>query len=261
MHEIIVLYTFLVLSVLISGVVKGGFGGGGAFVSTLILALVMPPAEAVSFMLLIFIFMDHIGMVIYRFKWRFRVVLPLMGYSIIGVMVGWLLFDFVDEGVIKLLMVFLVLFYWSSELLSKALRGSVTLLGSSGKGGKQRIFDLVCGVISGFSSFVANAGGPSVTIYLLSKNLSKSAYQGCSVIFFWWVNLIKLFPFISLGLYDRESIFMAIEMLPVAVVGMALGVYLHKRVSEKGFMIFLKLMLFLVSLKLLFDALLDLGIV
>jgi uncharacterized membrane protein YfcA len=255
MIEDLLWYGCLVVAVLVAGVAKGGFGGGGAFLSTLILALVMVPSQAVAVMLLIFVMMDQVNMVVYWGKWNFRATWTLMWSCVIGVALGWWVFDFVDEAVIKILMALTIVMFFMSFLL-ESLGGSswVKRLVMKKSGG------VICGVVGGFTSCIANAGGPPITMYFLGRGLSKTAFQGSTVLFFWWVNLVKLPAFVSLGLFPWENIKLSLMMIPIALLGLILGYSWHKKISELWYKRLIYVLLVGVFIKLSYDGLSGLGL-
>jgi uncharacterized membrane protein YfcA len=89
--------------------------------------------------------------------------------------------------------------------------------------------------ISGFTSFLANAGGPPFSIYLLALRLDKTVLVGTTAVFFAVVNFSKLLPFALLGLFTRTSLLTALMLSPIALVGTGLGLGLHRRLDAKVF--------------------------
>jgi len=114
------------------------------------------------------------------------------------------------------------------------------------------------GCISGFTSFVAHAGGPPLSIYLLPLRLDKSVLVGTSVVFFTIINIAKLIPYAWLGQLGSEHLMTSLVLLPLAPIGVQLGVYLHHRVNEELFYWLSYLLLGLIGIKLVSEALLPL---
>ncbi|POX37200.1 hypothetical protein C3486_29705, partial [Streptomyces sp. Ru73] len=85
------------------------------------------------------------------------------------------------------------------------------------------------GVLGGFTTMVANAGGPVMSLYLLSTGFKKLGFLGTSAWFFLIVNTGKL-PFSAgLGLIDGRSL-----LLDAALVLFVLpGAYLGKRCVDR----------------------------
>ena len=84
----------------------------------------------------------------------------------------------------------------------------------------------------GFTSFISHAGGPPASMYLLGVGLDKTTYQASTVLVFWWVNLIKLPAYVELGMLNRELVVPILILAPIAVAGVYLGVWAHRRVSD-----------------------------
>ncbi|GAA3745540.1 sulfite exporter TauE/SafE family protein [Streptomyces tremellae] len=79
------------------------------------------------------------------------------------------------------------------------------------------------GVLGGFTTMVANAGGPVMSLYLLSAGFAKWRFLGTAAWFFLVVNVSKL-PFsAALGLVDGHSLLLdaalAVFVLPGAYLG------------------------------------------
>ncbi|HEY7884186.1 MAG TPA: sulfite exporter TauE/SafE family protein, partial [Cellvibrionaceae bacterium] len=68
-------------------------------------------------------------------------------------------------------------------------------------------------------------------------------------------NFIKLVPYVALGQLDTSAFVTSLVLLPLAPIGVRLGVFLHHRVSERWFYGVCYLLLFIAGVKLLFDAL------
>ena len=58
---------------------------------------------------------------------------------------------------------------------------------------------VVAGTASGFTTFVAHAGGPPVAMYLLARGVPKTVFAGTNVAFFILANVLKLPSYVALG--------------------------------------------------------------
>ena len=113
--------------------------------------------------------------------------------------------------------------------------------------------------MAGFTSFVAHAGGPPVLIYLLPLRMEKMLLAGTTVVFFGVVNYVKLIPYFWLGQLNVANVSTSLMLAPLAPVGIWMGVWLTKRVSEKLFYRVSFFMLFMAGAKLLYDGMTGLG--
>ncbi|MEZ5448102.1 MAG: TSUP family transporter [Thiolinea sp.] len=70
------------------------------------------------------------------------------------------------------------------------------------------------------------------------------------------VNYVKLVPYALLGQFNTENLLLSLLMLPVAALGIWLGVKLHHRLPDQLFFRIAYTLLFLTGLKLTYEALL-----
>jgi uncharacterized membrane protein YfcA len=113
----------------------------------------------------------------------------------------------------------------------------------------------VCGALSGFTSFIANAGGPILQVYLLPQRMDKSLFVGTTVIYFFIINYVKLVPFAYLGLLSTENLTTSLVLLPLAPIGVWLGLRLHDLVSQGLFYRLMYVLTFAAGVKLIWDGL------
>jgi len=93
------------------------------------------------------------------------------------------------------------------------------------------------GVLGGFTTMVANAGGPVMSLYLLSAGFQKLGFLGTSAWFFLIVNTTKV-PFsVGLGLIDGRSllldVLLALFVFPGAIIGKACVNRINQRLFER----------------------------
>jgi uncharacterized membrane protein YfcA len=110
------------------------------------------------------------------------------------------------------------------------------------------------GTLAGFTSFVAHAGAPPFQMYVLPQRLEKLVYAGTTTILFAVVNAAKLIPYWALGQFSPANLKAAGFLLLPAIAATFVGVRLVKAVPELIFYRFVVISLFLVSLKLVYDA-------
>jgi uncharacterized protein len=106
---------------------------------------------------------------------------------------------------------------------------------------------------SGFTSFIAHAGGPPLQVYLLPQRLDKTTFVATTIVFFAAVNYVKLIPYWWLGQFTPSNLGTGVVLVPVAVGGVYLGMYLHHKISDAVFFRIVYVFVFLCGLKLLYD--------
>ena len=93
----------------------------------------------------------------------------------------------------------------------------------------------VCSTVAGFTSFCVHAGGTPTSIYLLPLRMKKEIYIGTRVIFFTFVNMIKLPFYVNLSMITLESFKQSMILFPLSVVGILIGYQILKYVEENLF--------------------------
>jgi uncharacterized membrane protein YfcA len=91
------------------------------------------------------------------------------------------------------------------------------------------------GVLGGFTTMVANAGGPVMSMYLLSAGFRKLGFLGTSAFFFLIVNVSKL-PFSAgLGLIDGRSLLLDLALVVFVVPGAFFGKWAVNKINQRLF--------------------------
>jgi hypothetical protein len=108
---------------------------------------------------------------------------------------------------------------------------------------------------SGFTSFVAHAGGPPINAYVIPLRLSPLHFTATMAYFFFVINLAKWLPYAWLGLLDGRNLATSLLLLPLAPLGVWLGVRIARRIEPVLFYRFIYAGMLLTGLKLVWDAL------
>ena len=91
------------------------------------------------------------------------------------------------------------------------------------------------GLATGFSSTVANAAGPVMSLYLLSKNLPKEQFVATGTWFFLVLNLAKVPVYVYHTLFSAESLTFDVMMIPLVLCGAFAGRWLVRVMPQKLF--------------------------
>ncbi len=239
-------YAIAVPAVVLMGMSKSGFGAGFGALVVPMMALVVPVPQAAAIMLPLLAVMDFLGL---RALWRQRDVAltrRLLPAGLLGVAVGALLFGALSAKVVAgmvggLTLLFLAIrLIWPPRVDAPATPHWLGFLYATS---------------SGFTSFVAHAGGPPIAFYLMPMRLPPVVYTATLAVFFTAVNLAKWLPYAWLGLIDRTNMLTSLVLMPLAPLGVWLGVTFVKRVSQTLFYRLINLGMLLTGCKLLFDGL------
>lgn len=233
-----------VVAVLITGISKGGFGGI-AILSVPLMALTISPLVAAGIMLPILLVMDGFSIWAWRKTWEKSYLLFMLPGALIGVVIGTVFAGELNDHVVRIV-VGLVAVGFSLYAILWTLRSRA--LKAAGKP-----WGVVAAIGSGFTSFVAHAGAPPYQAYMIPQGLEKKIYTGTSVIFFAVLNAVKILPYAYLGQLSAANITTSLILMPLAPVGVWLGVWLNGKVPQGRFYQILYGVVFVVGVKLLFD--------
>jgi uncharacterized protein len=241
-----VFYAVAVPAVLLLGLSKSGFLSGFGSLATPLLALTVPVPQAAAIMLPLLIVMDALNMkelFAQRDRALVRLLLPA---GLVGIVIGTLLFGVFSDKAVAGVVGGLTLLFLAQQLLFPPGQQGVTA---------SRPLGFVLGAASGFTSFVAHAGGPPIAAYVLPLRLVPVVASATMAVFFAAINWAKWVPYAWLGLIDVRNMVTALVLLPLAPVGVWLGVWLVRRVSNALFYRLAYAGMFLTGVKLLWDGL------
>ncbi len=239
-----------VFAVLLIGISKGGFAGSFVVLAVPLLSVFIDPRQAAGILLPLLIVMDFFAVKEYRHDADEIALKSLLIGAVVGITIGGLTFYLMNSDRVRIVVGALSLYFVGHYLYVKFLQKKISVPKKHNyfKGG-------FMGMAGGFTSFIAHAGSPPFLLYVLPLQLSKRKLLGTSVIFFMAVNLIKLIPYFILGQLAFNNLIISLYLLPLAPIGIRIGVYLQGRIPEKLFYSLCYISLFLVGIKLTYSGL------
>lgn len=237
------------LAAIFAGVSKGGFGSGAAFASVSMLALVLPPGQALGIMLPLLMLIDAVTLRPYWRRWSWPDTRTLLLSGILGTALGAALYTVADADLFRLLIGGISLGFVGWQFGTRAGLIRVCDRPLPGWAG------VLAGIVAGFTSFVSHAGGPVAAVFLLSQRLDKTTFQATTVLLFATLNVVKVVPYAYLGIFTAHTLMFDLFLAPFAILGAWLGVKAHWLVSERMFFAITYVALSLTGVKLIWDAL------
>ncbi len=249
MHMDAGFFAVAVPAVLIAGISKGGFGSGAAFASTPLLAMILTPGQALGVMLPLLMVMDLANLRPYWGQWDATAARLLVLGAVPGVALAAALYRYADPDIFRLL-IGLIAWVFVAFQIARGRGWIGPALRPPGPGA-----GLGAGLVTGFTSFVANAGGPPAAVYLLARGGGKTAFQATTVLVFWLINMLKFIPFLALGIASWQTARADLILTPVALAGAWLGIRAHRAVPERAFFALTYVLLVVTGGKFIWDAL------
>lgn len=239
-------YLLAVPAVILVGIGKGGFAGVG-LLSVPLMALAVPPMQAAAIMLPILMAQDLVGVWAFRRDFSMRDLKLLMPGGLLGLVAGYVFVREVPNGVILILvgMIATLFVAWQAARWGVG-KGSAASDAAAAPAA-------IWGTATGFTSFVANAGGPPFQVYMMPRRLPPRMFAGTSTLFFAVMNYLKFPAYVQLGLVTGENLLTSVALLPLAVASISAGVWLVRRVPAESFYRIVYGLTLAVGLKLVWD--------
>ena len=88
---------------------------------------------------------------------------------------------------------------------------------------------------------------------MLPQRLEKNTMIGTMVMFFFFINYVKLIPYSYLDLFTARNLMTSLILMPIAPLGIWMGYWLLHRLSEKLVYRILYVSLFILGVKMILE--------
>jgi uncharacterized membrane protein YfcA len=239
-------YAAAVPAVLLMGISKSGFGSGFGSLAVPVMALAIPVPQAAAIFMPILFAMDLMGLAAFRRHFDWALIRFLVPLGLVGTVIGALSFRSLDAKLVTgIVGVFTLLFLAQRLVFPPRADGAPP----------PKWAGVLLTITSGFTSFIAHAGGPPVNAYMIPMRLPPLVFTATMAAFFFVVNLSKWVPYAWLGLIDSRNMATSLALMPLAPVGVWAGVRLARRIEPRLFYRLVYVGMFLTGVKLVWDAL------
>lgn len=215
---------FAAVVIAIAYFVRGLAGFGSGLIAIPLLAFILPLTVAVPMVVLL----DYLASASHGVKHseliRWRDLLPLLPFSIVGVVLALYMYRQVDAILLSRgLGIFIILFAFYS-LLNLAPHH----IGS-------RLWAIPAGSLGGLIGTLFGTGGPFYVIYLKLRGLDKSDFRATYAMIFLLDGAGRLTGYLFTGFYNLDSLLLVAVSLPVMIVGMYIGGHIHANITQLTF--------------------------
>jgi len=238
-------YAVAIPAVLLMGVSKSGFGAGFGSLAVPLMALAVSVPQSVAIFMPILFLMDILGMAAFRKDFDLQLLKFLVPCGLVGIVIGALLFKLLPAHIVAGIVGIFTLLFLAQRLLFPPKADSAP---------PPRWLGAILTATSGFTSFIAHAGGPPINAYVIPLRLSPVKFTATMAFFFFVINLAKWIPYAWLGLLDMRNLATSLVLLPIAPFGVWFGVWLARRIDQLVFYRLIYLGMFLTGVKLVWDA-------
>jgi hypothetical protein len=208
------------------------------------IALMVPVPQAAAILMPVLLVMDLQGMHAFRGHFDKALLRFMLPFGLLGILIGLLLFKLLDARWVAGLVGVSTLAFLAQRLLWPPRPDSQP---------PPRWLGGILVACSGFTSFIAHAGGPPINAYVIPLKLRPLVFTATLSFFFFVINLSKWVPYAALGLLDMTNMATSLALLPLAPVGVWIGVRVAHRIQPELFYRLIYVGMFLTGLKLVWD--------
>lgn len=205
-------------------VVRGITGFGSGLIAIPLLALMLPLTVVVPVVGLL----DYSASLSHGLRHRqsiqWREILPLLPFTLTGVVTALYLFKTVD-----------------AELLAKVLGGFVltyavySLTGPDPQGGASRGWAAPAGSLGGMVGTLFGTGGPFYVIYLHLRGLGKASFRATAATIFLIDGASRIGGYFVSGFYSIDILLLVGAALPIMATALYAGGHIHTTIGQETF--------------------------
>jgi uncharacterized membrane protein YfcA len=204
--------------------------GGAAAVAVVLFAAVLPARESTGALLPLLIVGDVLAVALYRRHGSGATLLRILPGVLPGLLLGAWFVSVVDDRAMRLSIGAILVVMTSVQLVQ---RGRTRAADPPPE--PHLLLSIAVGVLAGFATMAANAGGPVMTLYLILAGLPMLSMLGTGAWFFLSVNLAKVPLSTGLGLISWSSLAMDALLVPALLAGGLVGALTVRRIGQRAF--------------------------
>ncbi len=211
----------VLLAAFLVGLSKTGIPGIG-ILAVALFATVIPARESAGIVLPLLICADMVAVANYMGQARWGHLFRIIPWAVAGILVGYFTVDLISGDAMGRLIGLILVGLASYQILG-ALKRRAELAPAAERAGRRPAFAAFMGLLAGFTTMVANAAGPVMSLYLTAMRFPKMEFLGTAAWYFFLLNSFKV-PFsVSLGLITGETLVFNLKLIPAVLAGAVLG--------------------------------------
>lgn len=208
---------------------------GLATLSVALFAAVLPARESTAAMVVLLIAGDLYAIWVYRHDVDWPTLRRLAPAILVGLGAGTLVLWRIDDAGMKRMIGVILLLLTAVTLWMMWRRSRPGHSGTAHSFSQNPVARWIYGSLGGFTTMVANAGGPPMTMYFVASGFDVMRFMGTQAYFFFFVNLAKV-PFqAGLGLFSARSLSIDAVLLVPLALGALLGRLVIRRIRTTVF--------------------------
>jgi len=208
--------------ILMAFIIRGITGFGSGLIAIPLLALMLPISIVVPMVGLL----DYTAALGHGVKLRndirWKLILPLLPFTLLGVLLALYLFNTVDAELLKKFLGGFIIVYSLYTLLTIKLHTHSSPL-----------WAVPGGIFGGLISTLFGTGGPFYVIYLQLHGLGKATFRATIAVIFFLDGSARIVAYTFNGFYTIETMLLIAVSFPIMIMGMYIGGHIHTSMTLK----------------------------
>lgn len=231
-----IFWVFVGLGIIVQGIGKSGFAGGVGILTIPLMMLVMPVDKVVATLLPLLVLLDMNAIYHHRHNkvWShiWEIYVPsLFGIAAGGILWWWIGHAGVDQYSVEIKrFVGIIAIFFALYIVAKDR--ALAWVDKIHVGPRSA---WLFGSAAGFTSTMAHAAGPIVSLYMFAQGMGKSRFVGTTAWTFTLINISKLPIYFGVGLIRQDVLLFDLALVWLIPIGSYLGKWMHDRIPERPF--------------------------
>lgn len=216
--QLIIAFSIIITAFTVRGIT--GFGSG--LIAIPLLALMFPISVAVPVVAVL----DYISSLAHGLKLRsdirWKLILSLLPFSLIGVLLALYLFNTLDAQLLKKFLGGFIIIYALYTLLTLKLHTHSSFF-----------WAVPGGTFGGLIGTLFGTGGPFYVIYLQLQGVGKTTFRATIATIFFLDGTTRITAYFFNGFYSIDTLILIAVCLPIMIIGMTIGGHIHTNISHQ----------------------------
>lgn len=220
-------WALALLAVAIIGISKAGIKGI-SIAAVALFAIVFETKASTGILLPMLIVADIVAVIYYRRHVRWRYLVRLLPWMMLGVILGtWVGKDIPEalfkRGMAVIILLSVVMMYWWDRRKPKSVPDYWWFAG-------------ILGLIAGFTTMIGNLAGAFANIFFLAMRMPKNDFIGTAAWLFFIVNIFKIpFHIFFWKTITPDTLALNLRLAPAVFIGFILGIRIVKWIKEQQY--------------------------
>ncbi len=220
-------WALALLAVAVVGISKAGIKGI-TLISVTLFAIVFGSKASTGILLPMLIVGDIIAVIYYRRHVKWRYLLQLIPWMMLGVILAtWMGKDIPEvifkRGMAAIILISVVMMYWWDKRKSKTVPDYWWFGG-------------IMGLVAGFTTMIGNLAGAFANIFFLAMRMPKNDFIGTAACLFFIINIFKLpFHIFVWETITAETFALNLRLASAVFIGFIIGIRIVKLIKEQQY--------------------------